>query len=199
VASGRGRQCVTAGRPVQASSRMLDGENERETMSRKRSPKETLEATDRPGDSREAAPILAPGDDERAHEAERSERRRTTVRPRRRERQNVLWLAAAAVAAAYLLFLVVPRLSPATPVLTSRPPPPSASDRDHPTRSDLERASALRRVALDACAVQRWRACLEGLDDARRIDPEGESEPTVRAARDRATLDLRQRPQDGSP
>jgi hypothetical protein len=163
-------------------------------MSRKRSPKETIEAIDRSADSDEGDRIFAPGDEEQGREIERSERRRTTMRPRRRKRQNVLWLAVAAVAAAYLLFLVVPHLSPATPVPSPRPPALSESDRPPPSSSDLERAAALRRVALDACALQRWKACLEGLDDARRIDPAGESDPTVRTARESATLDLRVRP-----
>jgi hypothetical protein len=199
-------------------------------MTRKPSPKETTEATERSAEADEANRILALGDEEleremaaagldresaseaaaaarqkalqtvdawRGRDTERSERRRTTMRPqRRRKPQNVLWVAVGAVAAAYLLFFVVPRLSPATPILHPRVPAPPSTDRVAPSLSELERAAALRRVALGACAEQRWQPCLEGLDDARRIDPAGEGDPTVRIARESAMLELGQRVDD---
>jgi hypothetical protein len=187
-------------------------------MTRKRSSKETLEVIERSADSDEAARIRALGDEEsdrellaagfdlederaaaeaarqkalRAVDALRvkdkggSETRRPSLVPRRRKRQNVIWFAAAALAATFLLFFMAPQLfSPAA--LVSHPRPQGASVNG----SELERAAALRRLALDACAAKLWQVCLDGLDDARRIDPVGDGDPTVRTARDRATLEL---------
>jgi hypothetical protein len=50
----------------------------------------------------------------------------------------------------------------------------------------LQQARQLRQGALDACAEQRWRRCLEGLDRADKLDPAGADQPAIRAARRRA-------------
>jgi DNA-directed RNA polymerase specialized sigma24 family protein len=61
----------------------------------------------------------------------------------------------------------------------ARPHPVAASAPDDPR----ERAARLRRRAYDACDARDWAACLERLDDAAAIDPPGDDDPRVRAAR----------------
>ena len=50
-----------------------------------------------------------------------------------------------------------------------------------PTNHDL--AEAQRDAAEASCALKDWVACKASLDDARRLDPAGESEPRVQKAR----------------
>ena len=49
-----------------------------------------------------------------------------------------------------------------------------------------QEAAELRKVGLDACRVHDWSECLERLDAAAAIDPAGDDEPAVQAARARA-------------
>jgi hypothetical protein len=60
--------------------------------------------------------------------------------------------------------------------------PPSVAT-PTPTPSRRTMAAALRGVALDACARDQWRACLDGLDAARTEDPAGEDLVEVQRAR----------------
>ena len=48
-------------------------------------------------------------------------------------------------------------------------------------------AEDLRRGALRACDAAEWQRCLDGLDEAKALDPAGDTAPTVQAARLRAT------------
>ena len=48
------------------------------------------------------------------------------------------------------------------------------------------RAEPLRRRALERCASAEWRPCVEGLDEARRLDPAGDARPDVQQARQAA-------------
>jgi DNA-directed RNA polymerase specialized sigma24 family protein len=61
--------------------------------------------------------------------------------------------------------------------------------------SPLERARALRAEAMDACGREAWRLCLDGLDRARGLDPEGDRAPAIGAARAKAEEALRATPQ----
>lgn len=45
------------------------------------------------------------------------------------------------------------------------------------------RADGIRRAALERCAASDWKKCVEGLDEARGLDPAGDSKPEVRKAR----------------
>jgi DNA-directed RNA polymerase specialized sigma24 family protein len=58
----------------------------------------------------------------------------------------------------------------------------------------LQRARALRADALHECERGAWRACLDGLDEARGLDPIGDEEPATRAARAGAEEALRRAP-----
>jgi RNA polymerase sigma factor (sigma-70 family) len=51
---------------------------------------------------------------------------------------------------------------------------------------DVPRAAELREAGLDRCAASDWRACLEKLDAAGKLDPAGDARPEVRKARDDA-------------
>lgn len=48
------------------------------------------------------------------------------------------------------------------------------------------RAEPMRKAALDKCAAQDWQRCLDGLDDAKKLDPAGDSKPEVQNARQAA-------------
>ncbi|HEY2517835.1 MAG TPA: sigma-70 family RNA polymerase sigma factor [Polyangiaceae bacterium] len=72
--------------------------------------------------------------------------------------------------------------------LAQREKTPVAKDEVRPVPSEVtpspkERARVLRDEALAACGREEWGACLEGLDRAKGIDPEGEKDPVVQRAR----------------
>jgi RNA polymerase sigma factor (sigma-70 family) len=48
------------------------------------------------------------------------------------------------------------------------------------------RAEQLRKDGLDLCAKSDWPSCIEKLDDAKRLDPAGDTRPEVKKARDDA-------------
>ena len=50
--------------------------------------------------------------------------------------------------------------------------------------SPRERAAALRAAASGSCAASQWKVCLDRLDDARDLDPAGDSDPAVQALRE---------------
>lgn len=94
-------------------------------------------------------------------------------------------LAALAVAAWWLLRREVPTTDKGPdvqPTITPEPPSP------------LERARVLRADALKACDRGEFQPCLDGLDAARGLDPEGDRAPEIGAARKRAEDGLRAAP-----
>jgi DNA-directed RNA polymerase specialized sigma24 family protein len=48
------------------------------------------------------------------------------------------------------------------------------------------KAEELRKDGLDLCAKSQWKECVEKLDDARRLDPAGDTRPEVKKAREDA-------------
>jgi DNA-directed RNA polymerase specialized sigma24 family protein len=60
--------------------------------------------------------------------------------------------------------------------------------------SPQQLAAMQRRDALNECAEQHWKACLDGLDEAARLDPVGDSAPDVVKARDDARQHLAPKP-----
>jgi hypothetical protein len=64
-----------------------------------------------------------------------------------------------------------------------------AQGRPHDT-TPQQRAAKLRDEAYGACAETEWARCAAKLDEARELDPEGEADPRVMAAR-RAVSDAR--------
>ncbi len=67
---------------------------------------------------------------------------------------------------------------PSPVIVPSAPLPPPLQE-----ATPEERAVELRRDALEKCDAGRWRECIDGLDDAWRIDPAGDSSPAVQAQR----------------
>jgi hypothetical protein len=55
---------------------------------------------------------------------------------------------------------------------------------------DVRAATELRRTAVAACNAHAWAECLAGLDKARALDPSGDAEPSIAAARDRAIQEI---------
>jgi RNA polymerase sigma factor (sigma-70 family) len=126
---------------------------------------------------------------------------------RLRRHYKARWAAQAAAVAALLVLVVVivilrsrkeeeiaPRPAPsAVPSLLPEPtlaPPEPTPD---------ERAAELRRDALQKCDAKAWQECLDGLDAARALDPAGDGDPKVRAARDVASKALLQKQMKSAP
>ncbi len=86
-----------------------------------------------------------------------------------RDRRRILWVAALGMAAVIVaVFLAWPRPAPEI----ASPPTP-----------EQQQAAKMRDDAIDACKELRWDACEEGLNAATALDPEGETDPRVIAAR----------------
>lgn len=100
----------------------------------------------------------------------------------------------AAVAMLALLLVAAWRLLRDEPPVTRGPELPPTIAPEPPT--PLDRARSLRADAMKACERGAWRPCLDGLDQARGLDPEGEQAPAVGAARLRAEDALRSAPPD---
>lgn len=93
----------------------------------------------------------------------------------------VAMLAVLALAAWWLLKKREPEAKPGPDVApTIAPEPPSP----------LDRARALRADAFAECERGAWQPCLDGLDRARGLDPVGEGDPAVGAAREKAQAGL---------
>jgi hypothetical protein len=86
----------------------------------------------------------------------------------------VAWLAAAAVSGSAATFAVVS----ANPGLVAQPP----SLQPHPAPSPAE----LRDEGLTACDHHDWALCLELLDRAKALDPQGDTTPHIQDARSSA-------------
>jgi hypothetical protein len=99
-----------------------------------------------------------------------------SLRPRPR-RSVVIWVAAAATG----LLVVGGLLSNTTAVQRPVARPPVT-------------AQTLREQAFDACRSSRWDTCLHLLDSARPLDPSGDADPAVQAARAMATSGLTSQP-----
>ncbi len=101
------------------------------------------------------------------------------------------WAAELAAVALFGLLLLVAwwALRRPTPEAHEAPQVPPSITPEPP--SPLLRARALRDDALHACDRGEWRACLDGLDEARGLDPEGNRAPAIGAARAAAAEGLR--------
>jgi hypothetical protein len=123
-----------------------------------------------------------------------AEARARSLRPPSRRRPLAFWLAAAAVgtmAAGGLVYaLTHPSAPPPAPHV---PPVPSSAPTEVPPSQRLIAASELRKRAFAECAASHWDECLVRFDDARRLDPAGDSAPEVQAARDEAERQLQRK------
>ncbi|HEX8794248.1 MAG TPA: hypothetical protein VF765_25065 [Polyangiaceae bacterium] len=102
----------------------------------------------------------------------------TTKEPAPASRSRRAWIAAGVVAAAAGAAGIAAEIGrPHRGTEEIRPEPPA------PAPAPLEQAALLRRQALAACDVRDFSACSAKLDEAKRLDPAGESDPRVVAAR----------------
>jgi DNA-directed RNA polymerase specialized sigma24 family protein len=106
------------------------------------------------------------------------------------------WVAELAGAAALVALVLVAWWLLRRP---DEPAPEAHPDKPRPSStfeapSPLEQARAHRDKALEECARAAWQACLDGLDKARALDPEGDKDPAVGAARQQAEEALRSAP-----
>lgn len=92
------------------------------------------------------------------------------LRPKRSRRAVV---AAAVIALAAGIALVVRSALEPTPVAAHHPDQAPAA----------ARARDLRAEARDDCAAKSWATCLEKLDEARALDPDGDESPEVQSLR----------------
>ncbi len=88
------------------------------------------------------------------------------------------WVAGAVVAAAAAA-IVAARVTSES----NREPEAIVPDRPAPPLTPAEQASKLRDEAILSCEFQEYAACSKKLDEARALDPAGESEPRVIEAR----------------
>jgi RNA polymerase sigma factor (sigma-70 family) len=124
--------------------------------------------------------MLREGDGEKLeHIAEEANLPAPRVRQRvsrLRRHLRARWAAAiAAVAALALVAYAVWR--------TAQPGPEDIAREEIPPSAPDERAAELRKRAFELCDTGEWRRCLESLDGARAIDPAGDDDARVRAAR----------------
>lgn len=90
--------------------------------------------------------------------------------------------AAALVVTAFVLWRLFHKEEPITQPVPERRPAPTIA----PEEPVLERARALRDEAFESCERSAWKDCLDKLDEAKALDPAGDTEPRVGAARSRA-------------
>ena len=64
-------------------------------------------------------------------------------------------------------------------VLRDKEPEPIANE-------DPARAEELRKFGIEKCLASDWKQCIEKLDEAKRLDPAGDTRPEVRQARENA-------------
>ncbi|MBK6516459.1 MAG: sigma-70 family RNA polymerase sigma factor [Polyangiaceae bacterium] len=116
------------------------------------------------------------------------------------------WLAEVAAAAAILgilVFLVyklvaVPPKGPVVEKEVSPPVAPSPAPTGRVAPSPLERAAELRREALRTCEAEP-KACIDKLDEAKRLDPAGDASREVQGARRAAEQQLEPQQQQSPP
>jgi RNA polymerase sigma factor (sigma-70 family) len=111
------------------------------------------------------------------------------------------WLAElAAVAVLGVLMLVAYRwLHPDDKPQAITPDVPKAVPTAPEPPNELERARALRADALKGCDAKSWRACLDGLDEAARLDPAGDLADPIQRARAAARDGLVQEERQKAP
>ncbi len=141
--------------------------------------KSTLEWMAREGEGEKLEAIAA----EEKVPAARIRQRVSRMRRWMKER----WLAELAAAAALVMLgLVLWRLLRKEEPITQPGPEPRPVPSSLPDPV-LDRARVLREMAFESCDRSAWKECLERLDEAKALDPAGDSDPRVGAARARAT------------
>ena len=124
--------------------------------------------------------------------AARVRQRVSRMRRWMKERWLAELAAVAVLGAVALIVYLIARGNDEAPVTHDEPDPsPSAAPDVSPDRiQPLDRARMLRAEAFEACEHGAFRLCLDDLDQARGVDPEGDRDPAVGAARDKALRGL---------
>ena len=124
-----------------------------------------------------------------ASRSEEAAQRPAAAARRKRRSSAVPWLAAAATfgVAGGVLYATLHHPSP-EPVAQQHFPAPIA-----PSVDDLVVAADLRRKAAAACGAKQWSVCLAELDEARAVDPDGDT--TVTRLRDKAIAGILEPPE----
>ncbi len=107
------------------------------------------------------------------------------------KRMNRLWrqlqAAVSAVGGAFVLLIVLLQPHPERPLAYDEPGEVAFNEpalSTHYGESDpMDFAKVLRGEAFRACMNNKWQECLDGLDAARELDPAGDHDPVVAAAR----------------
>jgi DNA-directed RNA polymerase specialized sigma24 family protein len=111
--------------------------------------------------------------------------RKRAQRKRALLEQKWLRYAAFGLPGLAIILLIVKAVQPPPPVGHA---PPWTGTPDEPTPE--ERAAALRANAEHACGAAQWEECLDKLDQARDLDPDGEQDPKVQGLRAKAHAGL---------
>jgi DNA-directed RNA polymerase specialized sigma24 family protein len=122
--------------------------------------------------------------------------RQRVSRLRRMMKQR--WVAEMAAVAAVVIAILVLRqlLQEPTPTADPIPLPDRTVAPPDTVAPELERARALRADAVRECDRQAWQVCLDKLDEARRLDPAGDTSKEVSTLRERAKRALETREKD---
>ena len=103
-----------------------------------------------------------------------------------RMRQHFRTRWAAQIAAVAALVLVI-----GTALWYAKRAPDTEIAHEPPVEPTPEhQAKELRRAAYESCEAQQWRKCIETLDEAKRLDPKGDTQERVAAARRAAARGL---------
>jgi hypothetical protein len=98
---------------------------------------------------------------------------------RARRATQRLWLVAAALAAFLLIFALMNRRAIVAYFNGDEIRPDDQWLPWRPAPTPEERAASIREDAYTACQQERWQECKEKLDDAKRVDPAGDTQPRV--------------------
>jgi hypothetical protein len=109
-----------------------------------------------------------------------------TVPPARRRPARVVWLAAAMLGAGVLTLVAMNGAAIVALFHHVEPIGPDIYDAGPPNWRDLRLAARLRDDAYAACDATLWQKCLDALDEAAKLDPAGDADPRVGAARELA-------------
>ncbi len=103
------------------------------------------------------------------------------------------WIAELAAAAALALVVIGlwRLLRKEEPIANPLPDTPRTTDIPDKPLPVEERAQKLRTAAFEACGRAAWLECLDKFNEAKAIDPEGDKDPQIGAARERALDALR--------
>jgi hypothetical protein len=100
--------------------------------------------------------------------------------------RRMQWVALSATAAIAAAVIAIFAMTGPAIVATSRPQSSAPDTGDAAAKPDSipqQRAGQLRDEAYKACEEEKWRMCLQKLDEAKALDPAGDTNPRARGWR----------------